>query len=642
MTASNCDQVIAGISVIPKPVSAVFQPGIFTLAASCRIVATKELQGVASLLRCALSSATGFPFEIRSAGGRGDVHLKIDPFLRQPSTEGYSLEVKPDGVAVSAATAAGLFYGCMTFLQFFSPDIFRKATAEPGRSWVLPCARIVDEPRFQWRGAMVDVARHFYPKDFLLKLIDQLALHKLNRLHLHLTDDQGWRIEIKRYPRLTQVGAWRADSAKTMDPPTFSGEPHGGFYTQDELREIVAYARERFVQIVPEIEMPGHSSAAIASYPELGNLDRPIPVPIRWGIIENILNVQDSTLDFFRSVLDEVMDIFPGEFIHIGGDECPKEQWKLSCHAQKRMKDEGLGNEDELQSWFIRQISSHIQNRGRRLIGWSEILEGGLAQGAALMVWLGDEGALEATKSGHDVVMAQTSHTYFDFPQSPNRAENPYGIREVLPLDRVYAYEPILPAMTEEQSGRVLGVQFQLWSEYVPTPFHAEHMIFPRACALAEVAWSNRESRDFDDFKLRLNLHLLRLDVCGVHYRPLDGPAGWQRAGCWRTGELAEKFTTCEWVIQLPPCKEGSVEILFQYLRGDCLLEIEWVKIASNGKILGCDGHVGSTGWRNFDNTYHIKISATPSNAITTILASVRTDGGTDSEGAVYWRWHRP
>ena len=490
------------VAVIPKPQEVSVADGSFVLNSESTLGFFSGWEGVAKLFCADLEAATGVSvplggqegaFVIRKCHGYG--------------AEGYALNITESRIEVLAEEAAGAFYATRTLLQLL--------THRDG-VWSVPCAQIMDAPRFVWRGSHLDVCRHFFGKEFLFRYIDLLAFHKLNVLHLHLTEDQGWRMEIKRYPKLTGVGAWRSDTMLTYDPPAYRGEPHGGFYTQEELREVVAYAAERFVTVVPEIEMPGHATAAIAAYPELGNGSNPIPVSTDWGVITTVLNVEDATLEFFRNVLDEVMEIFPSIFIHIGGDECPKEEWKASSKAQQRMKEQGLTTEEELQSWFIRQMDAYVTSKGRRLMGWSEILEGGLAPGAALMVWLGTEGAVTALQSGHDVVMAQTSHLYFDYPQFTTEPK-PTPYMPVLPVEKVYAYNPIPYGVSESEEAHVLGIQFQLWTEYIPTEERLEYMAFPRACAAAEVAWTQPTQLNYADFATRLEEHVERLAVKGVH-----------------------------------------------------------------------------------------------------------------------------
>lgn len=358
------------------------------------------------------------------------------------------------------------------------------------------------------------------PKATVLKHIDLLALHKLNVFHWHLTEDQGWRIEIKKYPKLTEVGAWRKDSMippLTRDPAQrkFSGQPHGGFYTQDDVREVVRYAADRGITVVPEIEMPGHALAAIAAYPELGNTSTKHEVQTYWGISPHVFGVGDNVLKFLENVLEEVLSLFPSKFIHVGGDECPKAEWKESAAAQARMKELGLKDEDELQSWFITHFDKWLAARGRRLIGWDEILEGGLAPGATVMSWRGEKGGIAAAKAGHDVVMAPEKPTYFDYD---NSEDEPLKIRRINTLAEVYAYEPVPKELSADEAEHVLGAQGQLWTEYMPDPQRMEYMAWPRLTALAEVLWSPRETRDAADFARRLETHLERLRNIDVNY----------------------------------------------------------------------------------------------------------------------------
>jgi hexosaminidase len=433
--------------------------------------------------------------------------------------EGYRLAVTPGGITVAAEAPAGLFYGCQVLRQLsLAPE-----AGAPAGVFALPCVEIEDRARFRWRGAMLDVARHFMPKAWLLRYIDLLALHRFNVLHLHLTDDQGWRLEIERYPLLTEVGSQRDDTMLRSNPPAYAGEPYKGFYTRAEMADVVAYAAERFITVVPEIETPGHASAAIAAYPELGNSGRPIAVSTRWGIHHEIFNTGPSTIRFLCDVLDEVLALFPSPWVHAGGDEAPKEQWQESHTAQRQIRALGLNDEAALQTWFLGEVGAYLAARGRRLVGWDEILEGGLPPGATVMSWRGEAGGIAAARLGHDAVMTPMRHTYFDHYQSRDRANEPHAIGGHLPLERVYGYEPV-PAEIRGTAAEehVLGTQFQLWTEYIRTPAHAEYMAFPRACALAEVAWDTSGRKDWAAFRGRLAEHLQRLDVLAVNYRRLD------------------------------------------------------------------------------------------------------------------------
>lgn len=515
------------VSIVPQPVSLKTNPGKFIFSAQTAILADASGTAAADFLRADFQRVAGWALPDKPGVGDGTVEFRLDAGLSGLGSEGYHLEVTPQRVLARSAGAAGLFYAMQSLRQLLPVEIFSPAVVQ-GVEWSLPCVEIEDKPRFSWRGAMLDPCRHFLPKDFVLKFIDSIALHKLNSLHLHLTDDQGWRIEIKKYPRLTTVGAWRKETLvgplhdEHADNLQFDGIPHGGFYSQDDIREIVAYARARFINVVPEIEMPGHAQAAIAAYPQLGNLAEPLEVSMIWGIHEHVYNVEESTLQFMTDVLDEVIALFPSPFIHVGGDECPKKEWKASPAAQARMRELGLKDEEELQSYFIRRMDQYLIARGRRLIGWDEILEGGLAENAAVMSWRGEEGGIAAANAGHDVVMAPNHSTYLDYYQSEDRSKEPLAFDTFLPLEKVYAYDPIPREIAAEKQRHVLGTQGQLWSEYIPTPENCEYMAFPRLCALAETAWTPDGVKDYTGFIGRLREHLRRLDALKVNYRKLD------------------------------------------------------------------------------------------------------------------------
>jgi hexosaminidase len=514
---------VPATALIPAPAKLAPRAGSFVLAAATSIVAGDELRTQAELLRDQLRPATGFPLPIASSAKGSRITIALDPSLADLGDEGYRLVANADGVAIGAPKPAGILHGSQTLRQLLPPEIFRRAPSNAGASWAIPAVEIEDRPRFGWRGSHLDVGRHFMPKEFVLKHLDLLALHKLNVFHWHLTEDQGWRIEIKKYPKLTAVGAFRKDSMtapRTKDPAArkFAGRPHGGFYTQEDVREVVRYAAERGITVLPEIEMPGHAMAAIAAYPELGNTGKPTEVLTYWGITDHVLGVTDNVLRFFEDVLDEVLELFPSTFVHVGGDECPKAEWGETPSAQERMKTEGLKNEDELQSWFVRHFDTWLAKRGRRLVGWDEILEGGLAPGATVMSWRGEEGGIAAAKAGHDVVMAPQKPTYLDHSQTELPTEPP-GIGGHNSLEDVYAYEPVPKELSADEAKHVLGSQGQLWTEYMPDPKRVEYMAWPRLAALAEVLWSPRETRDLASFKSRLETHLRRLAIVDVNYR---------------------------------------------------------------------------------------------------------------------------
>jgi len=518
-------QTLPPIAVLPQPASLTQQPGVFTLKRDTAIVTDVDTAGAGQLLAQALSSATKFGLRARSgtsAPDRNTIVITTDRTLTQLGEEGYQLEVTPDKVMIRSFGPAGAFYGTQTLRQLLPPQIFSQEAVSSSVNWTIPCLKIEDMPRFAWRGLMIDAARRFVPKAELMKFIDVMALHKMNSLQLHLTDDQGWRIEIKKYPKLTAVGSARKETRVGHESKSklFDGTPVSGFYTQGDIREIVTYAKARFVNIVPEIELPGHVQAAIASYPELGVTTDATEVSTHWGVHTRLLNPSEATIQFFQDVLTEVIALFPSRYIHVGGDEVVKDEWKASPAVQSQMKSLSLKDEGELQNYFIRRMNEFLTQRGRRLVGWDEILQGGPSPGAVIMSWRGTDGAAAAAKSNHDVVMAPTAFTYFDYYQSQNPTE-PLAIGGFLPLDKVYGFEPVPAGLSADEAKHILGAQGQLWTEYISNASHLEYMAFPRAAALAEVDWSQPDRKNFDDFRTRLMTHEQRLKLLGVNFRPM-------------------------------------------------------------------------------------------------------------------------
>jgi len=510
-------------SLIPQ-VSEIRTNGLdFSLREGCIIsVSHREIEGKGSLLRSCLKRSTGFDLPM-AFGFDGDIRLVLegDPGAESKDVpdESYSIEVLETHCEIRAAGAGGMVRAIMTFLQLFPKEIFSEEKV-PGFEWIIEGCKIADSPRFRWRGIHLDVARHFVAKEDVCRLIDRIALYKYNRLHLHLTDDQGWRIEIKKYPLLTEIGAFRDATLighLGSKPKKYDDVPYSGYFTQQDIREIVEYAAVREISIVPEIDMPGHMQAAIAAYPHLGCTDMTLKPLCHWGICQNILNGEDSTVQFMKDVLDEIMDLFPGEYIHVGGDEVPKYQWEEQRRVQDRMAELGLKDEDELQSWFIGQMASHIQSRGRKVIGWDEILDGGIAENAAVMSWRGEEGGLKAASLGHNVVMTPYLYTYFDQYQRDQKDE-PLAIGGDLSLGKVYSFEPIPKGLGNGEERYILGAQGQIWTEYVKEYSHLEYMVFPRACALAEVLWTESAQRDFSSFRSRLKKHEALLKTLKVNY----------------------------------------------------------------------------------------------------------------------------
>jgi hexosaminidase len=516
------------ISIIPQPVRLVREPGVFVVTgrttivnASNRVDARSTVEQLAARLR----AATGYPLRVvhtRRIPTR-DFILFRDIKEKDLGVEGYQCRVSPSGVEISAPTGTGLFYGMETLLQLLPPQVY-DSTVAAGIAWEAPCVSIWDKPRFQWRGMHLDVSRHFFPVSFIYTYIDLIAMHKMNVFHWHLTDDQGWRIQIKKYPRLTDIGAWRVnrkDQPWNGRDPQRPGEQatYGGYYTQDEIRAIVRYAAARHVTIVPEIEMPAHSVEALAAYPQFSCTGGPFTVPPGgvWPDSTIFCAGNDSTFIFLENILTEVMDLFPGKYIHIGGDEATKTNWERCPKCQARIKQEGLKNTEELQSYFIKRIASFLQKHHRHAIGWDEILEGGLPPGAAVMSWRGMEGGMEAVRQGSDVVMTPGSYCYLDAYQdagdSTARASNAR-----LPMHRVYKFNPVPDSLTPAQQRHILGAEACVWTEYVPTPQQAEKVVLPRMAAMAEVLWSPLSTRNWNNFVSRLDRQIQRYSALGYSY----------------------------------------------------------------------------------------------------------------------------
>jgi hexosaminidase len=522
-------------------------PGRFQLDQATRVVlsdpASAELRSLVELLLVPLRTASGLPLPIAPDASdevADAMVFRLTPRGDSAQSESYHLIVTERGVVLSAPTSVGLSRGLQTIRQLLPAEIERTARAQPLAPvlWAIPAVKIEDAPRFRYRGVLLDVGRWFYPPEFIKKVIDLLALYKLNALHLHLTDDQGWRLEIRKYPLLTRIGAWRKETilGQHFDPYLGDGKPHGGFYTQEQILDLVAYAAARQVTIIPEIEMPGHAGAALAAYPELSCSGGPFQVSTTWGVHQDIFCPSERTFGFLEDVLLEVMQLFPSRYIHIGGDEVPKDQWKVSPVAQEVMRREGLANEEELQSYFIRRMEAFLMAHGRRLIGWDEILEGGLAPEATVMSWRGVAGGIDAARQGHDVIMTPTDHAYLDYYQGDPAGE-PLAIGGFVPLDTVYAFEPVPSELSPAEAARVLGGQGSLWTEYIPTPAQAEYMLLPRLLALSEALWSPREMRKWDRFLARLPMHFTRLDALGVEYR-VPEPIGLG----WDSLQLQDRF----------------------------------------------------------------------------------------------------
>ena len=516
------------VTVIPRPVRMQVGGGTFRLTPETTILVepgSGEVLSVGRQLAEKLSGATGRAVAVEESptgkSSRNTILLTTAEGTEGLGAEGYELKVTPDSVVIRAAKPVGVFYGVQTLRQLLPPEL-EAGEPSPAVSWTIPCVQIEDRPRFAWRGMHLDVARHFFDKEFVKRYIDLLASYKINVFHLYLTDDQGWRIEIKRYPKLTEIGAWREGTVMHRRGEQPDNRRYGGYFTQDEIREIVEYARQRFITVVPGISMPGHSQAALAAYPELSSTGGPFQVWTQWGITKEVMDPgKEEAFDFVEGVLTEVIELFPSPCIHTGGDEVPRDRWKASPHAQARIKREGLAGEDELQSYFTKRVERFLNSKGRQLIGWDEILQGGLAPNAVVMSWRGTAGGIAAARSGHDVVMTPNRQTYFNYAQDSSR-EGPGHTGGLLTLMTVYHFDPT-EGLTPDEAKHVLGGQACLWTEYVPTPTDVEYLLFPRLFAMAEVLWSPKDRRDDEDFLKRVPAGLERLDQAGVnHYRGGD------------------------------------------------------------------------------------------------------------------------
>jgi hexosaminidase len=506
-----------GIHIIPQPQRITPGEGFFRLNKNTVFsTSNTEAKTVAAFIAGKLTASTGFPMEVTEKETSSNaIILQIDPSV-EVNSEGYTLDVTREKVVVKAKTAQGLFYGLQTFLQLLpaeveSPSVVKRV------EWSAPCVTITDEPRFEHRGILLDPCRHFIPVENVKKQLDVVALFKLNRMQLHLTDDQGWRIEIKKYPKLTEIGSKRFED---------DGTEYGGYYTQEQMKEIVAYASERFITIVPEFEMPGHGLAAIAAYPELSCTGEPVTPRTVWGVEDVVYCAgKEETFKFLEDVIDELLPLFPGTYFHIGGDECPKRSWKACPLCQKRIREEGLAGdanhtaEERLQSYFVQRIEKFLNARGKRLIGWDEILEGGLAPSATVMSWRGEKGGIAAASQEHDVIMTPyVNGMYLDFYQGDSKIE-PVAIGGYVPLEKTYSYDPVPDVLVKTGKTRFIkGVQCNIWSEYLYTTDLMEYHIYPRVFALSEIAWTQPENKNYKDFERRVNNAYVRLDGHDIHY----------------------------------------------------------------------------------------------------------------------------
>ena len=521
--------------ILPRPQQVDRQQGEYVMRGEQTVAFPDSSAGAHTVFRYLSEALRPAGISLKQVAPEAKASIRWS-FSDQLAEEAYTLTITPEAISIcSNPSAKGLFYGVQSLLQLLPPSAW-DTKQKPAKSYQLPAMNLTDAPRFAYRGAMMDVGRNFLPKEAVLKMLDLMAFYKLNRFHFHLTDDQGWRIEIKKYPRLTEKGAYRKQTqvghCDYYFPRRYDGIEKRGFYTQDEIREIVRYAADRFITVIPEIEMPGHSSAALACYPELScGLGKTYVVRDYYDVFDEVYCPKEHTFRFLEDVLTEVIDLFPSHYIHIGGDECPKKAWKKCSHCQALMKQLNLPDESALQSWFIHRIEKFVNSRGRDIIGWDEILEGGLAPRATVMSWRGEAGGIEAARQQHSVIMTPGEYCYFDFYQE-DPEEAPLAIGGYLPLDKVYSYNPLPGELTAEEQKYIIGVQANIWGEYIQTPDYFEYMTFPRLIAMSEVQWTQPERKDFASFARRLDREFERLGYRGVnacrHFYNVLIEGGWK------------------------------------------------------------------------------------------------------------------
>lgn len=620
----------AELALIPKPKSVTEHQGkTLTLSNNFKVSTPKEFE---PSIKAGLEN-----IQYTISSDNADITVKKDDSIK--NKEGYTLKVGPKNIIITAKSSSGAYYATQTLKQLMPVGVWKKNHGL--KEFKLPQVDIVDEPRFGWRGIMLDSSRHFQTIEEIRRFIDRLAYHKLNVFHWHLTDGHGWRFESKKYPNLHKRGSWRIQPGY---PAKGKKEKYGGYYTQKEMKEMVEYARVRGVTIVPEIDMPGHCFAWVAAYPSCGCLDKEQTLdflheyptkaqrfPGKPGT--DVLCVgKDEVVKMCKDIIDEMMEIFPSKFVHIGGDEVAKHWWKKCAHCQKRRKEEGLKDEHELQSWFIQQLDNHITSKGRRLIGWDEILEGGLAKNATVMSWTGEKGGIKAAKMGHDVVMSPQTYIYLDHGQSHSPIEPPHWPGHK-PLDRAYNYDPVPPQLKPEEGKHILGIQGNVWTIFTHEEWLIDICTWPRAAAIAETGWTPKADKSWDSFYKRLSgTHRARLDVMGINY-------WWETSaelGAWTPADLKPKEERVVLSFDITgKLKPGNHDISFNYTGGPMGLSIETASILLNGKEVSKDEHVGFTGGKQEKNVYKLSIPATKAGDTLTLKCKVYGNGGQASNGKI-------
>lgn len=612
-------QTAFSLEIIPQPQKVRLLNGNFTLNdKSAIIVEDDDFAGasVGNYLAQQIEAISGqkptLKIHPKAHSGSGFVLLKIDKKLKTLGKEGYRLTISKKSIKLTAFEQAGLFYGIQTLKQMMP------LKTQGGIK--IQCAQIEDKPRYKWRGFMIDCCRHFMSADLIKRYIDMLALYKMNVLHWHLTEDQGWRLEIKGYPRLTEIGAWREEN----------GHRYGGFYTQDEVRELVAYAQSRFVTIVPEIEIPGHSTAALAAYPQFSCSQKPLSVVSQWGVFKDVFCPgKEETFTFLQDVLKQVCDLFPSPYIHIGGDEVPKDHWKKCPDCQRRIKEEGLKDENELQGYVTKRIEKYLQSLGRNIIGWDEILEGGVTKTAIVQSWRGMDGAIEGASHGNYVISSPWDYTYFYCPQQKGEAK--YNFNSINSLDRVYSFEPTPDGLTPEQSKYVMGGEACMWTEYT-YEFEVDRQVFPRLCALSEVLWSPQNARDFADFSRRLKAHYPRLDRLGVEYNKPE-----IRIGEWKNEQLNRGVTQLWFDVSDEINRNGIYRVNIVHDRGEAESLVYWVALFKNNDEIARSSHL-SKSLHNAFMRYPLRLTDYDPAATYTLRISMSRSKEGPSGGAIYMR----
>ena len=618
--------------IIPKPDHMEVLSGNWELTAASVIGYESSMEGaegLAKFIATELKKSTGFDLKTQAGMVAHGIYLGSSPAVE--NDEGYQLTMTSDVVTIVAKKRAGLFYGFQSLLQLLPVEIYSKTVKS--QKWTAPCCTIVDYPRFKWRGCMLDPCRHFIELNTVFECIDGLSRFKINTVHIHLTEDQGWRIELKKYPKLTEIGSKRDFSPKMWDRNTPDNTPYGPyFYTVEEIKQIIEYARERSITIVPELEMPGHGLAALSAYPEFSCTGGPFKPRCWWGVEEDVWCAgNDEAIKMLESLVDEFCDIFDSEFFHVGGDECPKTRWKSCPKCQKRIKDQGLANEDQLQRWVIQHFSNYLAAKGRRLIGWDEILEGGLADGAAVMSWRGTSGGEAAARAGHDVVMSPNSALYLDYGQFP--VTEPYEYICCLSnLWMCYHYNPTA-GIEEEFHRYVIGVQGNLWSEYIWGHDDLQWKMFPREMAIGEVGWAQDSKKDWADFIYRVvNKGFKVCETLGLNHAPVT--LGDQQE--WKSGEVpSDRWVTKEWTFGPNINDDANYGCEFVWTGGNNALKIRNVQLKYDGQVIRTDAHEGYAGAISKDIAYLFNTPGKPGNKKVTISAEVMADGGSDSTGVV-------